>query len=265
MGLVTRRQGQSERSRQSHPAHASEQTCSTKPARPRYITAQLIRFTNTDWRPLRNISRISSTVRLSAAATRSRTSTADVSLPPASALSRDFHLAVPVGTVIHQATFRVGRMCSWPLLQAPDDQRSMRWGRTSRRHRFPKLYASTLSCSRTSFARNRWHDSRVQCVTCLPSLIHGSAVPRLLSNRTTARFGSGDSSRCSRRAETARPRDARLSPRLVWGWPSSPPDTGISCPEPTACGSAVPENETRGLRFRAPGSCSARVAQVHGD
>ena len=29
-------------------------------------------------------------------------------------------LAVPVGTVIHQATFRVRRMCSWPLLQAPD-------------------------------------------------------------------------------------------------------------------------------------------------
>ena len=29
-------------------------------------------------------------------------------------------LAVPVGTVIHQATFRVGRMCLWPLLQAPD-------------------------------------------------------------------------------------------------------------------------------------------------
>ena len=33
---------------------------------------------------------------------------------------------------------------------------------------------------RTSFARNRWHDSRVQWVACLPSLIHGSAVPRLL-------------------------------------------------------------------------------------
>ena len=29
-------------------------------------------------------------------------------------------LAVPVGTVIHQATFRVGWMCSWPLPQAPD-------------------------------------------------------------------------------------------------------------------------------------------------
>jgi hypothetical protein len=28
-------------------------------------------------------------------------------------------LAVPVGTVIHQVTFRVGRMCSWPMLHAP--------------------------------------------------------------------------------------------------------------------------------------------------
>ena len=29
-------------------------------------------------------------------------------------------LSVPVGTVIHQATFRVDRMGCWPLLQAPD-------------------------------------------------------------------------------------------------------------------------------------------------
>ena len=40
--------------------------------------------------------------------------------------------------------------------------------------------ASTLNCKRTSFTRNRWHDSLVQCVACLPSLIHCSAVPRLL-------------------------------------------------------------------------------------
>ena len=32
----------------------------------------------------------------------------------------DFHFGVPVGTVIHQAPVRVGRMCSWPILQAPD-------------------------------------------------------------------------------------------------------------------------------------------------
>ena len=29
-------------------------------------------------------------------------------------------LAVPVGTVIHRAPVRVGRMCLWPMLQAPD-------------------------------------------------------------------------------------------------------------------------------------------------
>ena len=29
-------------------------------------------------------------------------------------------LAAPDGTLIHQATFRVSRMCSWPLLQAFD-------------------------------------------------------------------------------------------------------------------------------------------------
>ena len=29
-------------------------------------------------------------------------------------------LAVLVGTVVHQATFRVGRTCSWPIRQAPD-------------------------------------------------------------------------------------------------------------------------------------------------
>jgi hypothetical protein len=31
---------------------------------------------------------------------------------------------------------------------------------------------------RTSFARNRWQESRVQWVASLPSLIHCSAVPR---------------------------------------------------------------------------------------
>ena len=56
----------------------------------------------------------------------------------------------------------------------------MRLGRTGRCHRFPKLYATTLNGNRTSFAWNRWHDSRAQCVACLPSLIHCSAVPHLL-------------------------------------------------------------------------------------
>jgi len=57
------------------------------------------------------------------------------------------------------------------------------------RRKLPRLQAGTLSCSRTSLARNRWRDSLVQCVACLPSLIHCSAVPRLLWKRTTERLG----------------------------------------------------------------------------
>src|ERR1017187_4271806 len=45
---------------------------------------------------------------------------------------------------------------------------------------FPKLYAITLSHSRTSFDRNRWQLSRVIFTACLPSLIHCSAVPALV-------------------------------------------------------------------------------------
>ena len=59
------------------------------------------------------------------------------------------------------------RRC-WRLV---NDQLSMRVGSTSRRQRFPRLSASTLSGSLTSCARNRGHDRRVQCAACLPSLI----------------------------------------------------------------------------------------------
>ena len=38
----------------------------------------------------------------------------------------------------------------------------------------------TLKSSRASLARERWHESRVQWVASLPSLIHCSAVPRWL-------------------------------------------------------------------------------------
>src|SRR5712692_2282464 len=38
----------------------------------------------------------------------------------------------------------------------------------------------TLSQSRTSFDRKRWQLSRVIFTACLPSLIHCSAVPRLV-------------------------------------------------------------------------------------
>jgi hypothetical protein len=54
------------------------------------------------------------------------------------------------------------------------------FGSISRGHRLPKLYAITLSHSRTSFDRNRWQHSRVIFIACFPSLIHCSAVPRLL-------------------------------------------------------------------------------------
>ena len=47
-----------------------------------------------------------------------------------------------------------------------------------------------VSQSRTSLDRNLWQLSRAIFTACLPSLIHCSAVPRLLWNRTTARFGS---------------------------------------------------------------------------
>src|SRR5712664_4595856 len=38
----------------------------------------------------------------------------------------------------------------------------------------------TPKSNRTSLARKRWHESRVQWVASLPSLIHCSAVPRWL-------------------------------------------------------------------------------------
>jgi len=48
------------------------------------------------------------------------------------------------------------------------DQFSIFFGSTSRRHRFPRLYASTLSHNRTSLERNRWQLSRVILTACLP-------------------------------------------------------------------------------------------------
>ena len=43
----------------------------------------------------------------------------------------------------------------------------------------------TARSNRTSLARKRWQESRVQWVAALPSLIHCSAVPRWLYRRTT--------------------------------------------------------------------------------
>jgi len=44
----------------------------------------------------------------------------------------------------------------------------------------------TPRSNRTSLARKRWHESQVQWVASLASLIHGSAVPRWLWTWTTA-------------------------------------------------------------------------------
>jgi len=44
----------------------------------------------------------------------------------------------------------------------------------------PDKVGITLNHSRTSFPRNRWLESRVPFTASLPSLIHWSAVPRLL-------------------------------------------------------------------------------------
>jgi len=61
-----------------------------------------------------------------------------------------------------------------PLLQTGQPQLSILFGSTSLRHRFPRLYAITLSHSRTSLHRNRWQLSRVMFTACLPSLIQES-------------------------------------------------------------------------------------------
>src|SRR6266852_2950239 len=57
----------------------------------------------------------------------------------------------------------------WRLVR---DQLWMASGRTSRRRRLPRLYAMTPRSNRTSLARNRWQESRVQWVASLLSLIH---------------------------------------------------------------------------------------------
>jgi hypothetical protein len=68
-------------------------------------------------------------------------------------------------------------------------------GEASRRRRFPRLYAMTPKSSRTSLARKRWQESRVQCLASLPSLIPvywvsgNGAVRRLTRRRLAPQFG----------------------------------------------------------------------------
>ena len=59
------------------------------------------------------------------------------------------------------------------------DQFLILCGNASRRHRFPRLLATTRSHRRASLDRNRWQLSRVIFTACLPSLIYCSAVPCL--------------------------------------------------------------------------------------
>src|ERR1039457_5411064 len=59
-----------------------------------------------------------------------------------------------------------------------NDQCRTALGNTACRRKFPMLYASTNSCSRTWLSTKSWHESRVHLTAFLPSLIHCSAVPR---------------------------------------------------------------------------------------
>ena len=43
-----------------------------------------------------------------------------------------------------------------------------------------EVVGMTAKSNRTSLARKRWQERRVQCVASFPSLIHCSAVPRWL-------------------------------------------------------------------------------------
>jgi hypothetical protein len=119
------------------------------------------------------------------------------------------------------------RRC-WRLVS---DQVSIRAGSTSRRQRFPRLYASTLSCNRTSFARKRWHDSRVQCAAYLPSLIHGSAVPRLVYNGACR---GGNMEVESHRSARSRKAASGRRPHATSASQSAP--TAANAPGPAAIG-----------------------------
>ena len=53
-------------------------------------------------------------------------------------------------------------------------------GQGQRAQKIAKIVGQGNSCSRTSLSRKSWQDNRVQFSAILPSLIHCSAVPRLL-------------------------------------------------------------------------------------
>jgi hypothetical protein len=90
-------------------------------------------------------------------------------------------------------------------------------GSTSHRHRFPRLPANKLSPSRTSLDRERWQLSRVIFTACLPSLIHCSAMPRLLYVRRSSHNSTGLGV-----LRNSRPEKGRLPPQRFWAFSSSP-------------------------------------------
>jgi hypothetical protein len=57
------------------------------------------------------------------------------------------------------------------------DHGSAVFGIASARMKLARLYASGWSWRRTALAAKVWHDSRVDVIAPLPSLIHCSAVP----------------------------------------------------------------------------------------
>jgi len=67
-----------------------------------------------------------------------------------------------------------------PLLEARQRPTLNRQGESDPTQEVAEVVGDDPSNNRTSVARNRWQESRVQWVAALPSLIHCSTVPRWL-------------------------------------------------------------------------------------
>ena len=78
------------------------------------------------------------------------------------------------------------------------DQLWMAWGSASRRRRLPRLYAMTPSSRRTSLARKRWQERRVQGVASLPYTPWPSSRCARASGPGRTTTSSGRGSRASR-------------------------------------------------------------------
>ncbi len=67
-----------------------------------------------------------------------------------------------------------------PLLEARQGPALDGEGQDEPPQQIAEVVGDDPKSNRTSLARKRWHESRVQWVASLPSLIHCSAVPRWL-------------------------------------------------------------------------------------